>query len=129
MVGSGGGQKITKYARHYLLLPLRSSWPTHCPKHLVLKIMTHFSIYFRVLITFIPTYLCKYVITICFVFRPANTCLRMRSHGRKRQQTFENDEILIPIKAHWYAICFVPWRSWVRTSVHATIIINRLRER
>ena len=27
----------------------------------------------------------------CCVFRPANVCLRMRSHGWKRSKTFKND--------------------------------------
>ena len=26
--------------------------------------------------------------------------------------------------AHWHVICFLPWRSWVRISVHATIYIG-----
>ena len=27
----------------------------------------------------------------CCVFQPANTCLRMRSHGRKRAKSFKNE--------------------------------------
>ena len=28
---------------------------------------------------------------LCCVFRPANTCLHMHLHGRKRSKTFKND--------------------------------------
>ena len=31
--------------------------------------------------------------------------------------------------AHWYVICFLPWRSWVRISVHATIYIDGMRDK
>ena len=36
----------------------------------------------------------------CCVFRPANACLHMHSHGRKRQKTFKNDEKSIFYERH-----------------------------
>ena len=43
-------------------------------------------------ITFYPCF-CKHCgILLCCVFWPANACLRMHSHGRKRWKTFKNDE-------------------------------------